>query len=479
MNIYIPIEIKVRELEGRTLLALAAAERGHTVILGEKKDTIVPALKGILPPGLIHMKSITPHQSMLETLAGFHKHGHKITVQDEESGLLDESYDTFARLRFSEETISAVDRVCTWGYYDERSLVNMYQNWAHKFSVTGSPRVDFWRKDFSEYYKGTSDADSLHGKPYLMIVSNFGGPLNVNPFWNIMARLNKAGYFEREEGRERHEFENAAYQTKLIGEFIFMIRELASAYPGYHILVRPHPVESIDGWEKLIGDVPGVYVNRDGTISRWIRNAKVIIHNGCTSALEASIAGENRIAYRPIPHNIEREIPNRVSLNAFSMEELKTYIDEFIAGRKLHESNPEYGNTEQLLRDRFEGIHDVLAADRIVNVWDEIAAESNMENSNPEDLNILKKARNSTLTGKIKKKIISLKNGLMRKKSNSIKNEKLLKSSFKFPEFTDREFEFIYTNLKRTLNRFDDVTFQRLGPKSFILYKSGSNHKSG
>ena len=60
MNIYIPIEVKVRELEGRTLLALAAAERGHQVILGSKKETLLSAVNGELPPGIVHMKSLTP-----------------------------------------------------------------------------------------------------------------------------------------------------------------------------------------------------------------------------------------------------------------------------------------------------------------------------------------------------------------------------------------------------------------------------------
>ena len=38
MNIYIPIEVKTREIESRTLLALAAAERGLVVVLGGKED---------------------------------------------------------------------------------------------------------------------------------------------------------------------------------------------------------------------------------------------------------------------------------------------------------------------------------------------------------------------------------------------------------------------------------------------------------
>lgn len=469
MNIYIPIEIKVRELEGRLLLALTAAERGHLVVVGEKKDTIVKASNGIFPPGLVHMKSITPHNSMIESLTKLKKRGHKVTVQDEESGLLDETYDTFARLRFSEQTIKMVERVFTWGYYDHRSLEKMYGDQGEKFSITGSPRVDFWRKDFHNYYSNIEEAETINGKPYLMVVSNFSGPLNVNPFWNVMARLNKAGYFARENGRERHEFENAAYQTRLIGEFVFMIRELAETYPDYIILVRPHPVESIEGWSKLIGDAPNVVVQREGTISRWIRHAKVIIHNGCTSALEAAIAGENRIAYRPIPHEIEREIPNKVSLNTYSIDELKKMVNDMLKGENLHEKDKEYEVIQAMLNDRFEAIDGELAADRIVDEWNDISNSSGLENSRPEDILAFAQQRNRSLK-KIVKKIASTFREKLSSQSNGNKNKRLLKSNHKFPKLNDNELEGLHENLKTTLNRFDSVVCERFGEKSFLMY---------
>ena len=60
MNIYIPIEIKAREIEGRTLLALVAAERGHVVVLGGKEDTLGLARNGLLKPGIVHDQSLHP-----------------------------------------------------------------------------------------------------------------------------------------------------------------------------------------------------------------------------------------------------------------------------------------------------------------------------------------------------------------------------------------------------------------------------------
>jgi surface carbohydrate biosynthesis protein len=471
MNIYIPIEIKVRELEGRTLLALVAAERGHTVVLGEKSDTIGMATKGIFPPGMVHMKSITPHDSMKIMLDSLKKNGHRITIQDEEGGQIDENYDTFAKLRFSEQTIAKVDKIFAWGNFDQESLKKNYPDFEEKFVKTGSPRVDFWRKDFADYHIEIGNNDKFEGKPYIMVVSNFGGFLNENRFYNIIARLRIAGYFDREKDRERHEFENMAYQSRMIGQFVFMIRDLANSYPNYNILVRPHPVESIEGWEKLIGDIPGVFINRNGTISRWIRHAKVIIHNGCTSALEAAIGDENRIAYRPIPHEIERDIPNRVSINAFSMEELKEKVDGFLQGVPLHKQDPNGKEISELLNSRYAAISGTLAADRIVDVWDDIANELNLASSIPDEISVLKNEKKPTLTRKIKRSLVLVRNTITGKSEDESGNKRLLKSSFKFPEFTTSEFESIKQNLEKTLGRFNDVKYKRFGKKSFLLYK--------
>ncbi|TVR16971.1 MAG: hypothetical protein EA391_06350 [Balneolaceae bacterium] len=468
MNIYIPIEIKVRELEGRTLLAFAAAERGHTVIVGEKKDTIGLATKGLLPPGLVHLKSITPHHSMKKMLTKLKSRGHSLTVQDEESGLLDETYETFARLRFSSETIDQVDKVLTWGNYDYRSLKKFYTDQSGKFVVTGSPRADFWRKDFYDYYSEHEESKTLDGKPYIMVVSNFGGILNMNRFWNIMARLNEAGYFEREEGRERHEFNNAAYQTRLIGEFVFMVRDLAKRFPDYNVLIRPHPIESVEGWEKLVGNVPGVYIKREGTISPWIRNAKLIIHNGCTSALEAAVGGQHRIAYRPLPNEIERAIPNKVSYNVFSMEELYKAVEAVIHNSGSKEIEKQYKEGRKIVNDRFEETDDKLAADKIVDQWESISAVADSRSESPETfLNV--KQEDGLLKKSLKYGYSTIRKLTSGKKADE--NEKLLNTAFKFPEYTDEEFTNIREGLQKNLNRFKNVEFKRFGKKSFILYR--------
>lgn len=470
MNIYIPIEVKVRELEGRGLLALAAAERGHTVVFGGKEDTLKMARSGRFPPGIVYLKSITPSETKISLLRDLNKQGHRVTVQDEESGLLDDSYERFARLRFSSEVLSLVSRVFTWGEFDAGSLKEIYGQYSGKFVKTGSPRVDFWRKDFSDFYRNHPAATIGKSGPLILVSSNFSSLLNENRYWNVIAKLRESGYFNRDTNWEFFEYENAAYQIRLIGEFVKMVRALSDSFPKATILVRPHPVESVEGWKKLIGDYPNIVVQREGTISGWIRHAVVNIHNGCTSALEAAVGGTPRIAYRPLPNKIEREIPNRMSSHAFTLEELIQSVEATIEGRPLQDSEEVAERTFGLLNPRFANLEGRLAADRILDEWESIGREAGLEQSSVEELFRCKVEEKTPVSKRFKRHLVRVRNAVIGPPEVKSQNNKLLKSNHKFPDFRDRDLETLTANLEQVLDRFHNVAFKRFGPRSFVLY---------
>ena len=59
---------------------------------------------------------------------------------------------------------------------------------------------------------------------------------------------------------------------------------------GYDIVLRPHPAEDPKVWQTYLQNIPNVHVIREGSISAWVKNAFVIMHNGCTTAIEATIS---------------------------------------------------------------------------------------------------------------------------------------------------------------------------------------------
>ena len=472
MNIYLPIEIKVRELEGKTLMALEAAERGHTVLLGGKEDTRTLAANGTLPPGIFHNKSITPSDKTISILDQLNENGHIVTCQDEESGLLDESFDEFANLRFSEESVSRTKRIFGWGPHDSQSLKRIYSDYKDHIVSTGSPRVDYWRSEFDKYYdlivKGKLPEKK---KPYILVSSNFGTILNENRFWDVIARSRKAGYFDRNPEWERHEYYNFAYQTKLAYEFVAMIRELSKAFPDYTILVRPHPTESVDGWKKLIGSYSNISVVREGAISGWIRNASVLVHNGCTTAIEAAAFNLSRIAYRPIPSEVEREIPNSVSYNAFSIEELKDIISKILNNKQIPNYDKAEEASKEVLASRFENLEGPLAAERIVDEWEEIGKGIDKYQLSNKELLDFSRISDDFLSEVKRNGKKFLKDNLFGKSKKS--GSPLLKTKHKFPGLEEAELSELIDQLQVTLGRYKDVKTAKFGKRSFIVYKHG------
>jgi surface carbohydrate biosynthesis protein len=477
MNIYIPIEVKVRELEGRTLLALAAAERGHRVLIGSKSDTLVPAFQGKLPPGIVHMKSLTPSEQMIDQLQQLKNKGFLVTSQDEESGLLDESYEKFANIRYGHDSLALADAVFGWGEFDVACLRKTYPSDASKMIPTGSPRVDFWRTDFQDYFQLDEKLIKWQDKPYLLVVSNFGSVIRSNKIWNVMARLREAGYFDRDPEMELFEYEYSGYMLQLIGHFVKMIRALAEAYPDVQILIRPHPVEAEDAWDKMIGPYPNVHVFRDGTISAWIRGARAIIHNGCTSALEAAVSGVPRIAYRPLPSPFEREIPNQLSREAFSIEEMIERVGHILDGSSSRTELKQDSESHHKLMQRLVNVDGVLAADRIVNEWDRLGNDTKWPTSRvltKESLHPTQEVSGSLGIGKsVMSKLYSIARSVVSSAESTAVNgnTELLDNSFKFKSFTDEEMTSIKDNLTHTLNRFKDVRVERVSDRAFLLSK--------
>ena len=105
MNIYIKVEVKRRELESRLLLAMAAAERGHQVLLGASNLTLDLVKQKKLKPGIIFEKSIVPSKKRINQLKSYKKNNCRITVIDEEGGFINNNFTKFLIKRFSTKSV--------------------------------------------------------------------------------------------------------------------------------------------------------------------------------------------------------------------------------------------------------------------------------------------------------------------------------------------------------------------------------------
>ena len=100
------------------------------------------------------------------------------------------------------------------------------------------------------------------------------------------------------------------------------------------ILFYVHPVENIETWRVLLEDIQNVYVIREGSINR-IKNAFALMHNSCTSAIEATIFKKPVITYLPFEQKYTTELPNELGYCVKSPDELSKKVNNIFDSIEL------------------------------------------------------------------------------------------------------------------------------------------------
>lgn len=356
------MEVRKRELEGKFLLAGKAALDGHRVLLGYLHNLLA---RDLLTPGIFHDKSLTPRPKKLKLMRMAEDSGHAYTSIDEEHGLLRKDYEFFGKARFSEETVRRAAAIFFWGRHDHDFVQHTYPAYRDRLHVTGNPRVDLWRHDMDKI-----DNPVEVKKPYVLIASNLGAVFGSRPIEEIIQNM-RAGYFKGpDDENEFNIYDRFSYSTQLGGHYVRAIRKLALEFPEVTFVLRPHPTEKDEVWKTLIGDYPNVVITKSGSVGAWIKQCEVLIHNGCTTAMEAVKANKAVLTFMPIAdENQEFYFANQLGQKC---TDLRTLIDGV---RTVLEGKDHLGhlsNGRELLAERIADTGDELAADRIVSVWNSL-----------------------------------------------------------------------------------------------------------
>jgi hypothetical protein len=81
--------------------------------------------------------------------------------------------------------------------------------------------------------------------------------------------------------------------------FQALIPELARAFPQLSIIVRPHPTEGQDVYRRLAAGSPRIHVTNEGNVVPWLQGASALVHNGCTTGVEAFVMRTPAFSFRP------------------------------------------------------------------------------------------------------------------------------------------------------------------------------------
>ena len=378
-TLLIPVELQVRELEPKLLLACAAAMRGFTAMIGPRRE--MHFYLHAFPKSIYLSKSTTNASKNVFRYLG--KMGSQIAVWDEEA-LVALPPRLYYRHRLSPKSINYVSHLLAWGEQNAE-LWRQYPNLPEgiPIHVTGNPRGDLLRSELRGYYE--EDVRSLREEfgDFVLVNSNFNLINAYHADMNLLMPGPNPGdglVLSRRSislGLDREYAEGfTAYKKAILQSFQELVPALAREFPDCTIVVRPHPAENQEVYHRLGQTNERVRVINKGNVVPWLLAARALIHNGCTTGIEAYALGTPALAYR---RSVEKrfdsdfhQLPNALSHECFSFDELKNTLQQILEGQ-LGVAN---GDDRLALMNRNLAAQcGPLACERILDVLEQIAAD--------------------------------------------------------------------------------------------------------
>lgn len=323
-NLFLMIEVAHRELDARLLLARRAMEDGYRVVIGQQ--WLMNEYFGSFSPGVAVFKGINRIQG--DWMQRAQRFGHRVVAINEEAMAL--SAKPSIALETCQETLERIDRLCAQGDNEKEAYLEHYQDVDSRVSVTGNARVELLSSTHRHHqFKARDAIREAHGKFILVntnygyINTEFGSPENFLRHSVHVGALNPLNQWEVDLYRNRFVFERENMKA-----FCEMIPALRLRFPDHLVVVRPHPSEKHESWCRLVGKIPGVLVSGQGGPIPWILASDVLIHNTCTTGLEALLLGHPVIAYCPFTNIYEAELtPNFVTPRVETIDALAIAIN--------------------------------------------------------------------------------------------------------------------------------------------------------
>lgn len=329
MNLYIELEVTLREFESRLLLAFEAANKSFNVFIAYRKDIQDSALKSKISPGIIHMKDANCTKDQLEIYKKLKKLGFIITSQDEEGGYIPDDYSKHFDGRMPNGmSFDFIDYFFCWGIREKKFLSEKLPEFKEKFIETGSPRFDLFNNNYVKEDKNNFYKKYNLSKKYVLI-SGVSYPLAHRRLADRFIINFEVAFKDEKEQHEKNFYNIEAESLLFTHEFIKLIRFLSNELTDYEIVLRPHPNTLSSDWVKLLGKDCKAKIISDGNLADFIVNSEILVQRNCSSALESRILGKKSITFLPnvlLPNDKVFNFVNEFGEKAQNKEEVLNKI---------------------------------------------------------------------------------------------------------------------------------------------------------
>jgi surface carbohydrate biosynthesis protein len=323
------LEETSRELAGRVLIATVAANSGFT-------SYIIPqwfAWEHIdqLPPGIMLFKGHNGAQAIRMVAA--RRAGHHVAAIEEE--ILGVASSKLTLRVFHPDAMRACDLFLLQGSHARDILLSRHTEIEARVAITGNPRTDLLIPPLDGEIRERAKAIRETQGDYILINTNFG---STNPrvedtiaFRDLNIRV---GLLNPNSDKDRDEFIERCYWER--GNMALLAEVIAACEASLSlpkIIIRPHPAENFEKWREAYAGRERVSIIREGDHVPWTAGARLLLHTGCTTGVEATLLGTPALSLQGGVSDWHRaHTSNFVNQTATSVDEAMMKINSVLGG---------------------------------------------------------------------------------------------------------------------------------------------------
>jgi surface carbohydrate biosynthesis protein len=392
MNILFPIETIAREIDFKLYLAVMLTKNNKQILIAQ--HNLIDEIVSVTKDGIYFGKNIFKddflgpnNESNLNYYNKLKDQNYTLIHLDEEGGIYpgdENNWNAIIDRRLMPDKLHDDDFVFTWGkYQQERYNSQLTKEQKAKILCTGHPKFDLYKPNYRELYK--KEIDSINDKFGNFILINTNLALANNSLGIEDTFSPRLGYSKEDKDRRMEYIEEWAIYNRIFTNFIQLIHRLAHTFPDKKFVLRPHPAEDPEYYKIAFKWVDNIIVNSEGSVGPWLMASDLMIHDGCTTAVEAYLSHVPVINYKSLledKYNIV--LPNQIGIKCYKEEEVIETINDILENReqflqKNSFSEDEYKLIENLNDDVLDDI--ISKLDSIIEEKKKVANKSLYSNS--------------------------------------------------------------------------------------------------
>jgi surface carbohydrate biosynthesis protein len=234
---------------------------------------------------------------------------------------------TTLKRRLDPNAIATDDFVCTWGDWQRDLYLTMNPPAARNIRTTGHPRFDLLLPKMRAYNEEPTRALKERYGDFVLLNTNLS---TANNGLGLEYTFSKRWGYDPAVPAKRHGAVNFwAHSMRIFVNFVQLVHDLSDALGSTKIVVRPHPSEDQETYRLMFAGLPNVEVIHEGSVVPWLLASRALLHDGCTTGIEAALCGTPVINFKSVAdERYDLYLPNLFGFRSSTVDDVLRLLKE-------------------------------------------------------------------------------------------------------------------------------------------------------